>query len=250
MTKKNPYFVLFIATALSITAMPILGRIIMEFQLSQTPLGVLTISAAAVDDALGWILLASVSAAVNGSFEWLPVLGMLLLLGLFVAAVSGATMKSSLAASVQPGVTLFVTSTDKSGTLQQIEETATYNCNASACVLQSKAWKEPVTLDVFGLAGTEFYPVVSAKANKAVVNTQGFALVNAVRTALPNSLTVFGRINQSSGNFAWQATVSNFAEGSHMSTNGSSILSAKAGSSAAANGSVIIMNPVKSRNNP
>lgn len=84
---SRPGFVLFIATALSITAIPILGRIIMEFQLSQTPLGVLTISAAAVDDALGWILLASVSAAVNGSFEWLPVLGMLLLLGLFVAVV-------------------------------------------------------------------------------------------------------------------------------------------------------------------
>ncbi len=41
----------------------------MELGITRTPLGVLTISAAAVDDAIGWILLATVSAAVNGSFS-------------------------------------------------------------------------------------------------------------------------------------------------------------------------------------
>ncbi|MBI1311888.1 sodium:proton antiporter [bacterium] len=87
MEVSRPGFVLFVATALSITAIPILGRIMMEFGLTRTPLGVLTISAAAVDDALGWILLAAVSAAVRGDFELLPVLRMLGLTLAFVAVV-------------------------------------------------------------------------------------------------------------------------------------------------------------------
>src|SRR5206468_2459067 len=55
-------FVLFIATALSITAMPVLGRIMIEFNMTRTRLGALTITAAAIDDAVGWLLLAVVSA--------------------------------------------------------------------------------------------------------------------------------------------------------------------------------------------
>jgi Kef-type K+ transport system membrane component KefB len=84
---SKPGFILFMATALSITAIPILGRIMMEFGITRTPLGVLTISAAAVDDAVGWILLAAVSAAVRGSFSLLPVLQMLGWTALFIAAV-------------------------------------------------------------------------------------------------------------------------------------------------------------------
>ena len=82
-----PGFVLFLATALSITAIPILGRIMMEFGLTRTRLGVLTISAAAIDDAVGWILLAAVSAGVQGDFSAGPVLQMLALTVAFVAVV-------------------------------------------------------------------------------------------------------------------------------------------------------------------
>lgn len=70
-------FVLFTAAALSITAIPILGRIMMEFGMTRTRVGTITISAAAVDDAVGWILLAGVSAAVRGSFSVKPVAIML-----------------------------------------------------------------------------------------------------------------------------------------------------------------------------
>jgi Kef-type K+ transport system membrane component KefB len=84
---SRPGFVLFMATALSITAIPILGRIMMEFGITRTPLGVLTISAAALDDAIGWVLLAAVSAAVHGSFSPLPVLRMLGLTALLIAIV-------------------------------------------------------------------------------------------------------------------------------------------------------------------
>ncbi len=83
-------FSLFIAVALSITAIPILGRIMMEFGISRSRLGALTISAAGVDDALGWILLAAVSAIVAGDFNgWsvMKTLGLTLLFALVMILI-------------------------------------------------------------------------------------------------------------------------------------------------------------------
>lgn len=60
---------LFIATSFSITALPILGRIMIEFDIARTPLGVIAISAAAVNDVVGWILLAVVSALAAAGFS-------------------------------------------------------------------------------------------------------------------------------------------------------------------------------------
>ncbi|MBK8325351.1 MAG: cation:proton antiporter [Betaproteobacteria bacterium] len=60
---------LFIATAFSITALPILGRIMIEFDIARTPLGVIAISAAAVNDVVGWVLLAAVSALAAAGFS-------------------------------------------------------------------------------------------------------------------------------------------------------------------------------------
>jgi len=62
-------FTLFVAMALSITAMPVLGRIMVEFNLTRTRLGALTITAAAMDDAVGWLLLAAVSAMITAQFR-------------------------------------------------------------------------------------------------------------------------------------------------------------------------------------
>jgi Kef-type K+ transport system membrane component KefB len=62
-------FGLFVATALSITAMPVLGRIMLEFNMAGTRVGVLTMTAAAVDDALGWLLLTLVSSIVGSQFH-------------------------------------------------------------------------------------------------------------------------------------------------------------------------------------
>jgi Kef-type K+ transport system membrane component KefB len=63
-------FALFIALTLSITALPILGRILIEFGLNRAPLGVLTITSAAVDDAIGWILLALVTSIATTGADW------------------------------------------------------------------------------------------------------------------------------------------------------------------------------------
>ena len=73
---------LFLGTALSITAIPALGRIMMELNVTRTRLGSITITAAAVDDAVGWILLASITAVVRSNFDPLETLRMV---GLTVA---------------------------------------------------------------------------------------------------------------------------------------------------------------------
>jgi Kef-type K+ transport system membrane component KefB len=62
-------FRLFFAVAMSITAIPILGRIFMELGLSHTRTAALTIGAAAIDDVAGWMLLGAVSIIVAGAFS-------------------------------------------------------------------------------------------------------------------------------------------------------------------------------------
>ena len=70
-------FALFMGTAMSITAIPVLGRLMMELNITRTRIGALTISAAAVDDACGWILLATVSSIVRADFQPGLTLGMI-----------------------------------------------------------------------------------------------------------------------------------------------------------------------------
>ncbi|MEO8938759.1 MAG: cation:proton antiporter [Burkholderiaceae bacterium] len=60
---------LFVATAFSITALPVLGRILMDLGLSRTALGVIAISAAAINDVVGWLLLAMVTAITVSRFS-------------------------------------------------------------------------------------------------------------------------------------------------------------------------------------
>jgi Kef-type K+ transport system membrane component KefB len=62
-------FQLFICIALSISALPIMGRILMEMGLERTALGAIAISAAAIDDVIGWILLAVGTALVQAGFQ-------------------------------------------------------------------------------------------------------------------------------------------------------------------------------------
>lgn len=60
-------FMLFIGVAISITAFPVLARILTELKLLDSGIGVATIGAAAVDDAVAWCLLALVMAIVNNT---------------------------------------------------------------------------------------------------------------------------------------------------------------------------------------
>jgi Kef-type K+ transport system membrane component KefB len=75
----------------SITAIPIMGRILMHTRLTRTRMGLTSITAAAMDDVLGWLLLGAVIATVTHGRMSLRTLvlsfaGVLLLAGLFWAA--------------------------------------------------------------------------------------------------------------------------------------------------------------------
>ena len=74
---------LFVATAFSITALPILGRIMIEFNLTRTRLGVIAISAAAVNDVVGWLLLALITTLTVSNFVGTEFALRVLLVGAF-----------------------------------------------------------------------------------------------------------------------------------------------------------------------
>jgi Kef-type K+ transport system membrane component KefB len=60
---------LFCGVGLAITAVPVLGRILREYGLTHTEVGVVAISAAALNDVLGWLLLAGISAYAAARFS-------------------------------------------------------------------------------------------------------------------------------------------------------------------------------------
>src|ERR1700759_3183305 len=84
-------FSLFLGLGLAITAVPILGRILRQYGLTHTEVGVVAISAAAINDVIGWVLLSVVSAYAAATLSTPHVLmqlgGLLALVGMlwFVA---------------------------------------------------------------------------------------------------------------------------------------------------------------------
>ena len=62
-------FQLFLCVALSITALPIMGRILLEMNLERTALGAMTISMAAIDDVIGWVLLGVATLLATNQFN-------------------------------------------------------------------------------------------------------------------------------------------------------------------------------------
>jgi Kef-type K+ transport system membrane component KefB len=75
---------LFVATAFSITALPILGRIMIELGIQRTALGVIAISAAAINDLVGWLVLALVTTLTLARFDALGFGLQVLLLALYL----------------------------------------------------------------------------------------------------------------------------------------------------------------------
>jgi Kef-type K+ transport system membrane component KefB len=62
-------FELFFCIALSISALPIMGRILLEMKLERTAIGTMGISAAAIDDVIGWVLLGTATLLVTTKFN-------------------------------------------------------------------------------------------------------------------------------------------------------------------------------------
>ena len=62
-------FQFFLCIALSISALPIMGRILLEMKLERTAVGAMAISAAAIDDVFGWVLLGVASVLAVDKFD-------------------------------------------------------------------------------------------------------------------------------------------------------------------------------------
>ena len=83
----TPY-ALFIGVAMSITAFPVLARILSDYRLARTPLGALALSCAAIDDVTAWCLLAfviGVAKAQLGSALYVAAGALSFMLFMFVA---------------------------------------------------------------------------------------------------------------------------------------------------------------------
>ena len=65
----QPVFALFLATALSISAIPVIARILMDLDLYGTRMGMIILSTAIADDTIGWIVLSVVAGLATGGVE-------------------------------------------------------------------------------------------------------------------------------------------------------------------------------------
>ena len=84
-------FSLFIATAMSISAVPVIAKVLMDLKLIRRDIGQVTLAAGMMDDTIGWILLAVVSGlATSGQFN----------VGAVVSSVSGAVIFLGVALTV------------------------------------------------------------------------------------------------------------------------------------------------------
>jgi Kef-type K+ transport system membrane component KefB len=68
---------LYVGAAMSVTAFPVLARIIQERGIDRTPIGAISLAAGAIDDVLAWCLLAAVLASVDSN----PAIALRALLG-------------------------------------------------------------------------------------------------------------------------------------------------------------------------
>jgi Kef-type K+ transport system membrane component KefB len=81
-------FALFIGTAMSVTAFPVLARILMERNMLNTRLGSIAIACAAVDDMTAWILLAVIMILSKHGQNARPIWLMLVYLAAFIVIMA------------------------------------------------------------------------------------------------------------------------------------------------------------------
>ncbi len=84
-------FALFMGAAMSITAFPVLARILTERDMTHTRLGTIAIACAAVDDVTGWCILAYIVVLIRAAHEstsiWVTIGGILLFSAIMIYGV-------------------------------------------------------------------------------------------------------------------------------------------------------------------
>jgi Kef-type K+ transport system membrane component KefB len=81
---SRPVFALFIATAMAISAIPVIARILMDLDLLRTRVGSVIIASAVADDTIGWLVLSIVSGLAAGAVVTNDLVRVLLLTATFV----------------------------------------------------------------------------------------------------------------------------------------------------------------------
>lgn len=119
-TVDRTAFVLFIGASMSVTAFPVLARILSDRGMQHTPLGVIALACAAIDDVVAWTLLALVSAvaaqASTASSGLPPLWAVVLFATLYVVAMltvgrrllGGLTAQYERAGRLTPDVLAFL----------------------------------------------------------------------------------------------------------------------------------------------
>jgi Kef-type K+ transport system membrane component KefB len=87
--KKFLAFALFMGVAMSITAFPVLARILVERRMLKRPVGALTLACAAIDDVTAWFLiaLATAVATAGGTSEVIKTIALALAFTLFMVLI-------------------------------------------------------------------------------------------------------------------------------------------------------------------
>jgi Kef-type K+ transport system membrane component KefB len=101
-------FSLFLGISMSVTAFPVLARILMDRRLHQSPMGTLALTCAAIADVTAWCLLALVVGVIQSKVRGAAVTALLTLLYILVMVVL-----------VRPLVRRFVSRHERSGTPAQ-----------------------------------------------------------------------------------------------------------------------------------
>jgi len=83
-TIDKPLFALFMATAMSLSAIPVIARILMDLDMYKTRMGMIILSTAIADDTIGWIVLAAVAGLASGHLEAGGIARTLLLTAVFI----------------------------------------------------------------------------------------------------------------------------------------------------------------------
>jgi Kef-type K+ transport system membrane component KefB len=96
-------FALFMGVAMSITAFPVLARIVQERNMTQSAIGIMSLGCAAVDDATAWCILAVVLALVKSESPWAAIFMITLLVAFVVVMLF--LLRPALRRVIPPAIT-------------------------------------------------------------------------------------------------------------------------------------------------
>lgn len=80
-------FALFMGTAMGITALPVIVRILMDLNMFKTRMGMLVVSSAMIDDTAGWLIFSMILGMIGKNSGQMPLLNTILLTLTFTAAM-------------------------------------------------------------------------------------------------------------------------------------------------------------------